>query len=103
MRSVENGTRPDIFGNAANGRSAERRRVPRRSGLWAAQLQTAEGERIPCLLLDLSNAGARIVPQRPLIDGTIVTLVAPVCGARRGRVAWATKSHVGLQFLGVTV
>jgi len=100
MRSVENGTRPDTLGNAASGRGPERRHNPRRTGLWVAQVQTAEGERIPCLLLDLSNAGARIVPRRPLAEGTIVTLVAPVCGARRGRVAWATKSHVGLQFLG---
>jgi hypothetical protein len=102
MRSVDNGTRPDTLGNAASGRSPERRRIPRRTGLWVAQVQTAEGECLPCLLLDLSNAGARIVPQRPLAEGTIITLVGPVCGARRGRVAWATKSHVGLQFLGDT-
>jgi hypothetical protein len=100
MRSVENGTRPDTLGNAATGRNPERRHAPRRTGLWVAEVQTAEGERIPCLLVDLSNAGARIVPQRPLAQGTVVTLAAPICGARRGRVAWATKSHVGLRFLG---
>jgi PilZ domain len=105
MRSVENGPRSNTPGSAAGGplHVPERRHIPRRNGLWVAQLQTAEGERIPCLLLDLSNAGARIVPRRPLPEGDIVTLIAPVCGSRRGRVAWATKSHVGLQFIGDTV
>jgi hypothetical protein len=104
MRSIENGTRPQPVENAHAARERpERRHLPRRSGLWVAQIQTAEGERMSSLVLDLSNAGARIVPQRPLTEGTIVTLVAPVCGTRRGRVAWATKSHVGLQFLGETI
>lgn len=103
MRSVEKGMRPDALGNAANGRTPERRHAPRRKGLWVAQVQTTDGECIPCLLVDLSNAGARIVPRRPLAEGTILTLVAPVCGSRRGRIVWATKSHVGLQFLGDTV
>ena len=102
MRSIENGTRPDTLGNAGKHRP-ERRRLPRRSGLWVAQIQTAEGERISCHLLDLSNAGARIVPQHPVAEGAVVTLAAPVCGTRRGRVAWVTKSHVGLQFLGDTI
>jgi hypothetical protein len=105
MRSVDNGTRPGATGSGANtpGRIVERRHQARRSGLWVAQVQTAEGDRLSCLLLDLSNGGARIVPQRPLAEGAIVTILAPVCGTRRGRVVWATKSHVGLQFLGDTV
>lgn len=103
MRSVENGTRPETLGIGSGPVRPERRHLPRRSGLWVAQIQTAEGERISCLLLDLSNAGARLVPQRPLGEGAIVTVTAPVCGTRRGRIAWTTKSHVGLQFLGDTV
>ena len=105
MRSVEKGTHPDTLGSAARGPGhfPERRHIQRRTGLWVGQIETAEGERIPCLLVDLSTAGARIVPRRPLAEGAIVTLLAPVCGSRRGRVAWATKSHVGLQFLGDTI
>jgi PilZ domain len=105
MRRVEDGTPAETRGTASSGLGhiPERRHMARRSGLWVAEIQTAEGERISCLLLDLSNAGARIVPRRPLTESAIVTLTAPVCGARRGRVAWVTKSHVGLQFLGDTI
>ena len=84
--------------------SAERRYQARRSGLWAAQLQSAEGDPIPCLILDLSPGGARLAAQRrPFTEGMIVTLLAPVSGTRRARVAWMTRAHVGLQFLGHTI
>ena len=105
MPGLENGPRPETDGRktGAVAGAAERRYQSRRSGLWVGQIQTPEGERMSCLLLNVSTGGARLVPQRPLAEGSIVTLLAPVSGTRRARVAWATKSHVGLQFLGDTI
>jgi hypothetical protein len=86
-------------GTPTASRVPERRRHARRRGLWVAQLETAGGEQIPALLVDVSEqGGGRLVPRRPVALGTVVTLTAPACGKRRARVVWTTKSHIGLQF-----
>jgi hypothetical protein len=92
----------DDQGTAPRGpvlRGSERRWRERRSGLWAAQLENAQGGRRNCLVLDVSSGGAKLRVEQPASLGDIVTLIGERFGTRRGRVVWAANHRVGITFL----
>ncbi len=77
----------------------ERRRHRRRSGFWSAQLETTAGQRLDCIVLDISDGGARLRIKHPVLVGDVMTLsgkrFAP-CGVR---VAWVAHERAGVVFL----
>jgi hypothetical protein len=89
----------DPAGANAPSPAAERRKHTRRSAMWAAQLETTRGERVSCIVLDVSAAGARIQLEHPVGKDDIVLLVTPRIGSHWCRVAWLDGAHVGLEFL----
>ncbi len=78
---------------------AWQRRHPRSAVLWAAELETRDGRRIDCAVLDLSAGGAKLMIDHSLATGDQVTLSSRRFGARRARVAWVEPNRLGLQFL----
>ncbi|HEX7967468.1 MAG TPA: response regulator [Stellaceae bacterium] len=64
-----------------------------------ASLETADGRRIDCTVLDVSSRGARLVAWEPLAKGEIVTLHSPELGDTRARVMWVGADTVALEFL----
>ena len=80
---------------------AWQRRHPRSAVLWAAQLETRDGRRLDCAVLDLSAGGAKLRIEHSLATGDLVTLTSPRFGVRRARVAWVEAGRLGLQFLDV--
>jgi PilZ domain len=88
--------------NAVRGadlRGSERRRHGRRSGLWSAQLETAQGAKRNCLVLDVSQTGAKLRVEQPAAPGDVITLSGDRFGTRRGRVVWAGNHRIGIIFL----
>lgn len=67
-----------------------------------ASLETADGRRIDCTVLDVSSRGARLVAWEPLAKGEIVTLHSPELGDTRARVMWVGADTVALEFLQYT-
>ena len=80
------------------GNLTERRRHRRRTGAWTAALETMRGDRIGCVVLDLSPGGAKLLLERPLPLGELVTFVTERFGTYRGRIAWAAGARAGLAF-----
>jgi hypothetical protein len=78
---------------------AERRRHRRRSGAWSARLETARGDRVGCIVLDLSPGGAKLVLEKSIAVGDLVTFATERFGMHRGRIAWAAGRRVGLAFI----
>lgn len=64
-----------------------------------AWLQTADGRRIDCTLLDVSPRGARLVAWEPLAKGEVVTLCSVALGDARARVMWVGADTAALEFL----
>jgi hypothetical protein len=95
---IDGGEPQSAFRSAAV-RGSERRRHARRSGLWAAQLETAQGARRNCLVLDVSQSGAKLRTEQTTAPGEIVILIGERFGTRRGRVIWAGNHRVGISFL----
>jgi hypothetical protein len=95
---IEGGDRENAFRNAA-ARGSERRRHGRRSGLWAAQLENAQGTRCNCLVLDVSQSGAKLRVEQQASPGENVTLIGERFGKRRGRVVWAGNHRIGIIFV----
>jgi hypothetical protein len=79
--------------------SSERRQRRRRSAMWSAQLETTRGERVSCVVLDVSAAGAKIQLDHPVAKDDIVLLVSQRVGSHWCRVAWLEGPRVGLDFL----
>jgi hypothetical protein len=79
--------------------STDRRHHTRRSAMWAAQLETARGERVSCVVLDVSAAGVKIQLDHPIAKDDIVLLITTRIGTHWCRVAWLDGTHVGLDFL----
>jgi hypothetical protein len=77
----------------------EQRRHKRRSAMWAAELETSGGERVSCIVLDISAGGAKLQLDHPLVKNEIVALITERVGAHWCRVAWRTGSRAGLEFL----
>ncbi len=64
---------------------------------WLGALQTASGN-APCLIEDISAAGAKLDLDRAPAEGSAVSLVIADAGTIPARVAWRTGDQVGLQF-----
>ena len=78
---------------------SEQRRHERQSGLWSAELETTSGERLDCMLFDISAGGARLRLDEPVAVGEILTLVSRRFGTRGARIAWIAHRQAGLCFL----
>jgi len=78
---------------------ADRRHHTRRSAMWAAQLETIRGDRVSCVVLDVSSAGAKIQIDHPVAKDDIVQLITGRIGAHWCRVAWIEGARVGVDFL----
>jgi hypothetical protein len=92
------GEQENVFRNPV-ARGSERRQQARRSGIWAAQLETAQSPRRNCLVLDVSSSGAKLRIDQPAALGEIVTLIAERFGTRRGRVVWTANHRIGITFV----
>ena len=79
--------------------SSDRRRHRRRSGFWSAQLETTAGQRLDCIVLDVSDSGARLRIKHPMLSGDVMTLSGKRFEARGVRVAWVSGERAGLVFL----
>jgi len=90
--------KPDAPASPSPG-GADRRRHKRRSGMWKAHVELGRGQRVDCVVLDLSDGGARLVLRQPIVAGKVVTLVAERAGTRGARVAWADGNRVGIEFI----
>ena len=98
MDGIEGGERQDALGSAAV-HGGERRRHARRSGLWAAQLETVQGARRNCLVLDVSQSGAKLRVEQTATPGDFVILIGERFGTRKGRVVWAGNHRLGISFV----
>lgn len=81
---------------------AEQRRHKRRSGMWSAAIETAPDERADCVVLDLSDSGAKLLVKHPAFcaaPGQIVTFRAERTGPRPARIVWAAGTRLGLEFI----
>jgi len=78
---------------------SEQRCHARQSGLWSAHLETTSGQRLHCLLFDVSEGGARLRLDEPVAVGEILTLVSRRFGTRGVRIVWRGQRQAGLCFL----
>jgi len=78
---------------------ADKRRHKRRSGMWAAHLELGQDRRVSCVVLDLSDGGAKLMLKEPVAKGKIVTLFSDRVGSRGGRVVWSDGNRIGVEFL----
>ena len=78
----------------------ERRRYQRNAVLWSGYLRTFDGVRVNCTVLDLAPTGVKLMVDRPLTEGELVTFVSTQLGKLNARVAWSSRGRVGLNFLG---
>jgi hypothetical protein len=81
----------------------ERRRHRRRAGAWTAIVETTHGERVGSVVLDLSPGGAKLLLERPIAVGELVSFITERFGAHRGRIAWVSGARVGLAFANFAV
>jgi hypothetical protein len=95
---IEGGEQQNAF-RSAGVHGSERRRHARRSGLWAAQLETAQGARRNCLVLDVSQSGAKLRVEQSAALGELVTLIGERFGTRKGRVVWSGNHRLGILFI----
>jgi len=86
-------------GAKAPASSTERRHHTRRSAMWAAQLETPRGERVSCVVLDVSAAGVKVQLDHPVAKDDIVLLITGRIGEHWCRVAWLDAGRAGLDFL----
>jgi len=80
-------------------RGSDKRRHKRKSGMWKAHVELGHGFRVDCVILDLSEGGAKLMLKQPIAAGKVVTLVADSIGARGARVAWSEGQRAGVQFI----
>jgi CheY-like chemotaxis protein len=64
-----------------------------------AHIETSDGRRIDCTLLDVSSRGARLVAWEPLLPGEWVTLRSRDLGDTKARVLWVGPETVALDFV----
>jgi two-component system, chemotaxis family, chemotaxis protein CheY len=64
-----------------------------------AYIETADGRRIDCTLLDVSSRGARLVAWEPLSEGETVMLRSRDLGDTKARVLWVGPDTVALEFV----
>jgi hypothetical protein len=94
---------PRQVDNDTVGILTERRRHRRRTGAWTAILETTHGERVGSVVLDLSPGGAKLLLERPIVVGELVTFITERFGTHRGRLAWVSGARVGLAFANFAV
>lgn len=78
---------------------SDKRRHKRKSGMWKAHVELGQGYRVDCVILDLSDGGAKLMLKLPIATGKVVTVVADSIGARGARVAWSEGDRAGVQFI----
>jgi CheY-like chemotaxis protein len=64
-----------------------------------ASLETTDGRRIDCTLLDVSSRGARLVAWDPLTEGETVMLRSRDLGDTKARVLWVGAETIALEFV----
>ena len=87
--------------NAAKGSVDADGRSSSTNSAWIlpAYLETADGRRIDCTLLDVSSRGARLVAWDPLTEGEMVVLRSPDLGDTKARVLWVGAETIALEFV----
>lgn len=75
----------------------EAREDRRRQLLWSGVLQTARGP-CHCLVVDISQGGARVSAAAAVEIGQAVTLVVTGLGLFRGSVMWSEMGNIGIRF-----
>ncbi|HKW55492.1 MAG TPA: response regulator [Stellaceae bacterium] len=79
----------------ADGRSAS----AHSAWILPASLETTDGRRIDCTLLDVSSRGARLIAWEPLVQGQTVMLRSRDLGDTKARVLWIGADTVALEFM----
>jgi CheY-like chemotaxis protein len=76
-------------------------RASKSNSAWIlpAYIETADGRRIDCTLLDVSSRGARLVAWETLSEGEIVMLRSHDLGDTKARVLWVGADTVALEFV----
>lgn len=67
--------------------------------MWKGHVEFGHGYRVDCVILDLSDGGAKLMLKQPIATGKVVTVVAESIGARGARVAWSEGHRAGVQFI----
>src|SRR5690348_17316362 len=84
------GTAVDAGGRPADTNSA---------WILPASIETSDGRRIDCTLLDVSSRGARLIAWEPLVQGQVVMLRSLDLGDTKARVLWVGTDTVALEFV----
>jgi hypothetical protein len=76
------------------------KRVPRRSAAWIERVD--DGTRIPCVVWDISEGGARLAAPRPaaLPPAFKLRLTSDGDAGRLCRVVWRNDRQLGVEFVG---
>lgn len=64
-----------------------------------ACIETSDGRRVDCTLLDVSSRGARLIAWEPLVQGQSVMLRSGDLGDTKARVLWVGADTVALEFV----
>jgi CheY-like chemotaxis protein len=64
-----------------------------------ASIETSDGRRIDCTLLDVSSRGARLIAWEPLVQGQAVMLRSRDLGDTKARVLWVGADTAALEFV----
>jgi hypothetical protein len=75
----------------------EDREARRRQLLWSGVLQTARGP-VQCIVVDISEGGARLSLGASVAVGQSVTLKVQGMGMYRGSVVWTEDGAIGVRF-----
>ena len=71
---------------------------PRRDVRYPARIDAIDGFALPCMLVDISQTGARLLATgTDQIPGEFTLLLGTA--VRKCRVVWRNDPHVGVQFL----
>ncbi|HWG79800.1 MAG TPA: response regulator [Stellaceae bacterium] len=84
------GTTADAGSRSANTHSA---------WILPASIETSDGRRVDCTLLDVSSRGARLIAWEPLVQGQVVMLRSRDVGDAKARVLWVGAETVALEFV----
>jgi two-component system, chemotaxis family, chemotaxis protein CheY len=79
----------------ADGRSAS----AHSAWILPASIETSDGRRIDCTLLDVSSRGARLIAWEPLVQGQAVMLRSGDLGDTKARVLWVGADTAALEFV----
>jgi len=80
--------------------AAKKDRETRQDAYKLGEIDCLDGEMLGCLLLDLSDTGARVKMNWATALPSLVRLSIPSAGiARNAKVCWQTGAESGLEFL----